>query len=436
MTHGSNAIPQSCPSWMVAKNPISATIGAPGFRAAMLTASVPSHRTDATMCGPCIEHATIAYRGAEIIARLSGCPSSNSALEMRRSAEQYGLYSRTTTSSSATSAARLPRSRCSNARTNRSKIVLPALGTTPSVPEDVATAGLDHEGASWIAYAGRVTRPDVATPELDMLLALYDRTHGVPRGDIRPEPVAGTPEGRRGFWRAVWRALGFHTTEPTGSSRLLEVAWALASAGGSPADMLLALHGIVADDLPLSTAYEALLKELWIPARCEPERFATAFDFLGPIPDHQTRRQAYLVLRFARDANRYSTAELERLRTQLAGATGQQCELWLDDVLGPQPPRDAISQFLARVVELVAASDGFIWCTWDDRTEALAELRRAEEELSEGGRPTTLQVLFLPTGDLQEVSMESGWSDEYIALADRFDRALVQLGPPGGPTEH
>lgn len=265
------------------------------------------------------------------------------------------------------------------------------------------------------------------SPEIAELLALYDRTHGVAIADIRPDPVAATSEARRAFWRAVWRALDFHTTAPTGSSRLLEVAWPLAAAGGGMVDMLLALHDVVDDALPLSRAYEWMLQELWVAAHCNRDRFGVAFDFLSPIPATQTRRQAYLVLRFAWDAARYTTDDLHRLREQLGRPTEQRLELWLDDRIGARAAREEIAAILQRLVELVGVSDDFMWSTWDDRDEALAELRVAERELSKGERPATLHVLFLPTGDLQEVSLGNGWSDEYIRLADRFDDALKRL---------
>ena len=98
-----------------------------------------------------------------------------------------------------------------------------------------------------------------------------------------------------------------------------------------------------------------------------------------------------------------------------------------DDEIGPLPPREEISAILVRIVELIGTSDGYSWSTWDDRDDALRELHQAAREVREGKHPTTLHVLFLPTGDLQEVSMESGWSKEYMALSERFDRALQRL---------
>jgi hypothetical protein len=72
------------------------------------------------------------------------------------------------------------------------------------------------------------------------------------------------------------------------------------------------------------------LKSLWIPAHCNRERFADAFDFLVPVPRELTPRQAYLILRFTFDCNRYDRAELEQLHALLGGPTYEGIERWLD----------------------------------------------------------------------------------------------------------
>jgi len=35
-----------------------------------------------------------------------------------------------------------------------------------------------------------------------------------------------------------------------------------------------------------------------------------------------------------------------------------------------------------------------------------------------------LKLLFLPTGPLQDTSIDNGWGDEFVALAARFDSAI------------
>jgi hypothetical protein len=39
-----------------------------------------------------------------------------------------------------------------------------------------------------------------------------------------------------------------------------------------------------------------------------------------------------------------------------------------------------------------------------------------------------LEILFAPTGPIREVSVRSGWSEEFLALAARFDAAVDAAG--------
>ncbi|HSS66074.1 MAG TPA: hypothetical protein VLS27_16730 [Gammaproteobacteria bacterium] len=50
-------------------------------------------------------------------------------------------------------------------------------------------------------------------------------------------------------------------------------------------------------------------------------------------------------------------------------------------------------------------------------------------ELREGKSPNkeALEILFAPTGPIQEVSVSSGRADEFVALAERFDAAIAKL---------
>jgi hypothetical protein len=40
-----------------------------------------------------------------------------------------------------------------------------------------------------------------------------------------------------------------------------------------------------------------------------------------------------------------------------------------------------------------------------------------------------MEVLFAPTGPIQEVSLSSGWGGEFLALAERFDEAMTTNDP-------
>ena len=72
----------------------------------------------------------------------------------------------------------------------------------------------------------------------------------------------------------------------------------------------------------------------------------------------------------------------------------------------------------------------FSWSSWGDAKEALAEIDQIIAEIRPGHIPRSrlsISVLFAPTGPIQEVSVSSGWGDEFLALASRFDAALARV---------
>jgi hypothetical protein len=81
---------------------------------------------------------------------------------------------------------------------------------------------------------------------------------------------------------------------------------------------------------------------------------------------------------------------------------------------------------LREVAELVRRpTNDFTWSSWRDADDALAELEGARASIEAGKAPSSLSVVFAPTGPLQELSLSSGWGDEFVALAERFDAALA-----------
>lgn len=80
---------------------------------------------------------------------------------------------------------------------------------------------------------------------------------------------------------------------------------------------------------------------------------------------------------------------------------------------------------LAEVRVLLARpGNDYSWSSFVDATAALAEIDALSAVVRDGGAvPVGLRVLFAPTGPIQEVSLSSGWGDEFVRLADRFDAA-------------
>ncbi len=77
-------------------------------------------------------------------------------------------------------------------------------------------------------------------------------------------------------------------------------------------------------------------------------------------------------------------------------------------------------------VALERPDNDFSWSSFGDVDAALNEIDELAAKVRTGGPvPLMLQVLFAPTGPLQEVALSSGWGDVYLALANRFDSAVA-----------
>lgn len=69
----------------------------------------------------------------------------------------------------------------------------------------------------------------------------------------------------------------------------------------------------------------------------------------------------------------------------------------------------------------------YAWSSWIDDEQAFGELDAILARLREGDVPAfQLSVIFAVTGPMQELAIQSGWGDEFIALADRLDTALAK----------
>jgi hypothetical protein len=84
---------------------------------------------------------------------------------------------------------------------------------------------------------------------------------------------------------------------------------------------------------------------------------------------------------------------------------------------------------LQRVAELVSGPGTDVgWSRFDTAAELQAEigkyLRLAQTSTLSEPDCRILAILFAPTGALQEVSINSGWAEEFLLLADRVDKAL------------
>ncbi|MFX3633579.1 MAG: hypothetical protein ACE3L7_24825 [Candidatus Pristimantibacillus sp.] len=66
------------------------------------------------------------------------------------------------------------------------------------------------------------------------------------------------------------------------------------------------------------------------------------------------------------------------------------------------------------------------WSNYRSVEEALSALNTYINRLNKGDKSvfSEIQLLFAPTGSLQEISISNGWSNEYIELSSRFDHIV------------
>lgn len=71
----------------------------------------------------------------------------------------------------------------------------------------------------------------------------------------------------------------------------------------------------------------------------------------------------------------------------------------------------------------------FAYSRWNGPDQAVAEiddiLRRIEA--AETIRLSSIEILFAPTGSLEEVSEASGWGEAFVQLNQRFEEAIADL---------
>lgn len=90
-------------------------------------------------------------------------------------------------------------------------------------------------------------------------------------------------------------------------------------------------------------------------------------------------------------------------------------------------PNQELIEILEEARFFLALPDNdFSWSWWEDSTEALREVDNLLGEFRCGNLPRKLDldVLFVVTGPICEVSVSSGWGESWAELGGRFDVAL------------
>lgn len=89
---------------------------------------------------------------------------------------------------------------------------------------------------------------------------------------------------------------------------------------------------------------------------------------------------------------------------------------------------DELISAFEEIIELLDKSEDTIWANYtvEEAKEILqTELENYKQtrQLSDSAK-YRINFLFLPTGALQEISIDNGWGDKYVKIADIFDKYL------------
>ena len=100
-----------------------------------------------------------------------------------------------------------------------------------------------------------------------------------------------------------------------------------------------------------------------------------------------------------------------------------------------EPPRAQIAALIQVLNStrqyLALPQNDFTWSSWHSAEDALAEMDALIAQLEQGAIPlhSSVSILFAPTGPIQEVSLSSGWGDDFLKIAARFDEIEPRLWP-------
>lgn len=96
---------------------------------------------------------------------------------------------------------------------------------------------------------------------------------------------------------------------------------------------------------------------------------------------------------------------------------------------GADDPAESLVQVLEAALEAVQRpGNEFMLSTWNSAEEADNEIRPVIDSIRMGKvhLMEEADLLFRATSPLQEVSLSSGWAEEFLRLADRYDKALAR----------
>jgi dATP pyrophosphohydrolase len=97
--------------------------------------------------------------------------------------------------------------------------------------------------------------------------------------------------------------------------------------------------------------------------------------------------------------------------------------------IDPRHTNEFMITLLNEIKEFIRVRDtNMLWTIFDTEKDFLKELDIHIERIQNNDFSSFEQLisLFLPTGDLQEIALSSGWGEEYLVISKKFDD-LIQV---------
>jgi hypothetical protein len=88
---------------------------------------------------------------------------------------------------------------------------------------------------------------------------------------------------------------------------------------------------------------------------------------------------------------------------------------------------DMFKSQMNRLLEMLVSQDVDVtWSSYDDSEQVINEIKIIENSILNGNVKSIEEMNFLlsPTGGLQEISISSGWGDEFLEIAESLEYAL------------
>ena len=92
-----------------------------------------------------------------------------------------------------------------------------------------------------------------------------------------------------------------------------------------------------------------------------------------------------------------------------------------------------MTQEIIEILKVIKAKftdeSDLLWTSYETAKELRDELDVYISQLNKGDKSCldNLNMHFLPTSTFQEHSMQNGWTDEYMKLADKFDNVYAKM---------